>query len=171
MFSINDFVFYSTTGVCQITDIKSENFGNSEAQEYYVLKPLTSNALTYVATHNVSQLANMRRVMTRDEIAGLIHAMPGEKEVWLRDDRQRCEQFNAMLKTGDCHQLVKIIKTLYLERQRKKGSGKRLNWSDNQTMTIAEKLLYEEFSFVMGIPAGEVVLYIRARIPRQSQSI
>jgi RNA polymerase-interacting CarD/CdnL/TRCF family regulator len=59
---------------------------------------------------------------------------------------------------------VKLIRTLYLEKERKKGTGKRLNSTDVKIMTAAEKLLHEEFAVVLGIEPKDVVPHILAQL-------
>jgi RNA polymerase-interacting CarD/CdnL/TRCF family regulator len=171
MFAINDCVFYSTTGVCRITDIRFESFRGSEAQEYYVLKPFfKSNSITYISTADDELLAKIRPILTKDEIYSLIMGMPDAEEIWISDDRERDRAFGTKVRTGDSHDLVQLIKSLYLEKDRKKEQGKKLNTSDFRIMTTAEKLLHEEFAVVLEINVDEVVPFIQARISGLSQS-
>ncbi len=166
MFNINDSVVYNTIGVCKIVDIRTEKFRSAEEQEYYVLKPFfDSNSITYVSTTDEELVAKIRPILTRDEINSLIQGMPEEESIWISDDRERDREYSVKLHSGDCHELVKLIKTLYLEKDRKKGTGKRLNATDTKIMTTAEKLLYDEFAIVLGIKPAEVVSFIQAHIP------
>lgn len=164
MFSIDDYVFYSTHGVCQITDIKSETFGDSGAQEYYVLKPLHTNTLAYVSMTNEALLAKIRPIMTKAEIYSLIQEMPNEEIVWLENNRERNDVFSAKLRTGDSHELVRLIKTIYFEKNQKKEAGKKISATDARIMNAAEKLLYEEFAFVLGMAPEEVLPFIQEQI-------
>ena len=163
MFSINDYVFYGTAGVCQITEIKPENFSGSQ-QDYYVLKPLHANSITYVSTTNETHLAKMRPVLTKSEIIDLIQCMPAIKIAWIKNDSERRLAFVEKLGSGKCRDLVSLAKALYLEKARKKDAGKRLSSSDLQIMSAAEKLLYEEFAFVLQINPDEVPTYIMERV-------
>ncbi len=165
MFAMNDCVFYDTTGVCRIVDIRTERLGGSEAQEYYVLKPIyNQNSITYVCTSDADLLAKMRPILTKEEVHALIQAMPTEEEIWIRDDRDRDREYGARLRTGDSHELMKIIKTLYLEKERKKGTGKRLTTMDTRIMATAEKLLHEEFALVLDIDPKDVVPFISSHL-------
>ena len=165
MLSISDYVFYGTTGVCQITDIRAEKFGDADEQDYYVLSSLNTKSLTYVSTINKAHLSRMRKLLTEEEILELIRKMPDEKYVWPKNDRERNDMFSAKLGSADCQELACMIKGLYLEGERRKKAGKRLNSADTRTMSIAERLLHEEFAFVLGIEPNEVVSFIQKHIP------
>jgi len=166
MFKAGECIVYSTIGVCRIVDIRFEKFRGSEAQEYYVLKPyFDSNSITYVSTSDEELLAKMRPVLTREAIDDLIRNMPHEESIWISDDRERDREYSVKVRSGDSRELVKLIRTLYLEKERKKGTGKRLNSTDLRIMTAAEKLLHEEFAVVLGIEPKDVVPHILAQLP------
>jgi CarD family transcriptional regulator len=164
MFSINDYVVYSTSGVCQIIDRKRANFGTTGEQEYYVLKPLSSNSLIYVSTTNESSMASMRPTMTDDEILELLHSLPERASAWPANEHKRHDIFVAKLQSGSGHELARLITCLHREQKRKSEAGKKLHVSDAKVMAVAEKLLHEEIAFVMGIKMEDVVPFIRERI-------
>ena len=56
--------------------------------------------------------------------------------------------------------MIRLIKTVYLQRQRRVAEGKRLHLADERALQEAERILYEEIAFVMEIPPDEVVAYI-----------
>ena len=164
MFKVNDYVVYGTTGVCQIIDIRKEKdiYSNGEI-EYYVLQPVFNNNMTVMTPVNNEKVL-MREVMTKDEVLSLIAAMPEEETIWINDYRERCDKFKAALKTGECEEWVKLIKTLYLEKKEKTALGKKLMKSDEDIMRAAEKNLYEEFAIALNISPNEVVSYIHNHI-------
>ena len=61
---------------------------------------------------------------------------------------------------------MRLVKTLYLEKISKKEKGKSLSTTDSRIMAIAEKLLYEEFAFVLNIEPKDVILFIQERVPQ-----
>lgn len=165
MFAINDHVFYGTTGVCRIVDVRTERLGGSEAQEYFVLKPVFNPGSTvYISVSDEDLLSKMRPIMTKDEVHRMIATMPVEDDVWIRDDRERDRDFGTRIRSGDTHELVRIIKSIYSEKERKKEEGKKLNAMDTRIMATAEKLLHEEFALVLGIAPKDVVSYISEHI-------
>jgi len=48
------------------------------------------------------------------------------------------------------------------------SKSKRLGTIDSKIMGTAERLLYEEFAFVLGLDAKDVFPFIQARVPRQA---
>jgi len=161
MFKVNDHVFYSSTGVCSISDIRIAKVGGMAERECYVLKPLRdSHSILYVPTDQTDLSSHMRHLMTKDEIMDLIHAMPGEDILLIINERERSKEYYARVSSCDSHDLVRVIKSLHHEQRRRKATGKGLNTTDSRIMTAAENLLHEEFAFVLGIPVKEVHSFI-----------
>jgi len=168
VFKINDYVFYGATGVCRIADLRLVELGGAGGQECYVLKPL-SDATTsiYVPTSNEEILAHIRLVMSKDQIYDLIDQMPEEGTVWISNERERSKAYYAKINSCDSRNLIQLIKTLYIEKNHHSKS-KRLGTIDSKIMGTAERLLYEEFGFVLGINPKEVLPFIQARIPQRA---
>lgn len=119
MFAKNDYIIYGTTGVCKITGIEKKKFNTSAEREYYILKPAYDpNSTIYAPVDN--NIINIRKIMTVKEVYDLIMAMPDNKTIWIDDINLRKEKYNEILKKGDKVELVKLIRTLYLEKQKKK---------------------------------------------------
>lgn len=164
MFKVNDYIVYGLTGVCQITDITKNEISNNETQ-YYVLTPLNNDNLTIkVPVGNKNVL--MRPIITKDGILSLIATMPKTESIWLADDRQRNVNFKTALKSGNHGELIKIIKTLYLEREARAMVGKKLSKTDEAIMNTAEKQLNQEFAIALDISPDEVLPYILEHIPK-----
>jgi CarD family transcriptional regulator len=163
MFKVNDHIAYNSTGVYIIIDIRKERDINGNYTEYYVLKPAFNNNITIkTPVHNSKVL--MRNILTKDEVLALIDAMPEKESIWIKNDRQRYQNFKAALRTGESEEWVKLIKTIYLEKQEKTEQGKKLTKPDEYIMEAAEKNLYEEFAVVLNISPNEVISYILKRI-------
>lgn len=165
MFSVNDTVLYGTDGVCTITDITTRLFGKKKA-EYYVLTPLhQTGSVIYVPADSEVLLRKMRRVLSAEEIRTLIHDIPSEScGEWIADENARRTQFKAILQSGDRRELIRLIKTIYLHGQAQKQNGRKLHHSDEAMMKDAEKLLYNEFSYVLSIKPEEVLPLIMEEI-------
>jgi CarD family transcriptional regulator len=171
MFKINDYIFYSTTGVCRIVDIRAATFDGLEGQKCYVVRPIKdSSSIIYIPVDNDEMLGKMRSVLTKEDICNLIHDMPNETSIEFCDERDHSKEYYSKIGSCDSRELVRIIKTIYLEKIRKKGKGKGkgLNQTENKIMFLAEKLLYEEFAFVLGIEPQQVIPFIRERIPPEN---
>ena len=90
--------------------------------------------------------------------------MPHNESIWIEDINLRKEKYTKILKSGDNKQLVKLIRTLYLEKEKKKVEGKKLYVNDEKIMTNAEKLLHEEFALVLDIKVDEVLPFILGKL-------
>lgn len=158
MFKVSDIVMYGSTGLCRIDDIvKGEHEGIET--EYYVLHPMDSSNLTIrIPVDNTSII--MRPCLTRDEVLSLIATIPEQKIISIKDKKERNNCFKAVLKSGNNKDLIKVIKTLYLERQAKTAVNQKLSKTDEDIMKSAEKQLHDEFAIALNISPDEVGPYI-----------
>lgn len=164
MFRVNDLVLYGSDGICRITEITKRLF-REKTVEYYVLKPVyNKNATLFVPTENEQLTAKMRPALTKEEIRTIIQDMPESEIVWIEDEAERKLRYREILSSGNSHELVKLIKTLYIRQQQQKAIGKKLHMADERFFREAEKLLYNEFAVVLDIPQEEVLPYIRQLI-------
>jgi Transcriptional regulators, similar to M. xanthus CarD len=163
MFKVDDYVVYSTVGVCRIIDIRKEKHVCSNETEYYILQPAYDKSITIKTPTNNSRVL-MRKVITQDDALALIATMSKGKTVWMHNCKQRSEFFKAALRTGRSEELLKIIKMVYLEEKVRTAAGKKVLKVDSDIMKIAEKQLYEEFAIALNLSPDEVVPYIVARI-------
>ena len=169
MFAKNDYIIYGTTGVCKITGIEKKKFNTSAEREYYILKPAYDpNSTIYAPVDN--NIINIRKIMTVKEVYDLIMAMPDNKTIWIDDINLRKEKYNEILKKGDKVELVKLIRTLYLEIQKKKNEGKKLYVGDEKIMSEAQRLLHEEFALVLNIKVDEVLPFILGELEPTEKS-
>lgn len=58
--------------------------------------------------------------MTVKDVYELIRSMPDNEAIWIDDINLRKEKYTDILKKGDTIALIKLIKTLYLEKEKKK---------------------------------------------------
>ena len=54
MYSINDTVLYGANGVCRVSDICQKEFSGT-AKDYYILRPISNEALTIFVPVNFLQ--------------------------------------------------------------------------------------------------------------------
>lgn len=158
MFKVNDYVVYGLTGVCQITDIRKDEYTNGDTQ-YYVLSPADNDNITIMVPTNNPKIT-MRAISTKDQVLSLIESMPEIEATWLDDERKRNADFKAALKSGKNEEWIRIIKTLYLEKERRVAIGKKLTKTDEEILNSAEQKLNQEFALALNISPDEVVSYI-----------
>ena len=150
MFCANDVIQYGGSGVCVIQEIATMRFGRTR-ERYYVLKPLHQNtSVIYVPVDNAQLVAKMRPILTPDEVEALIAQIPAVEPVWIDDINERKLRFEELLRSGDCVELIRLIKSLLLQRERRQADGKALHVSDENCIREAQRLLYDEFAGALG---------------------
>lgn len=166
MFEKNDYIIYGTSGVCKVEDITTMNMdGISKERLYYVLSP-SSQKGGKIFTPVDSEKTLMRRVLTREEASRLIDEIPDIEELWFTNDKQREEKYKECMKSCDCREWIKIIKTLYLRKQERSAQGKKITSTDEKYLRMAEDYLYSELEIPLGIPKEDMERYIAEQIER-----
>lgn len=157
MFQTGDLIIYGSTGVCEVTDIGQSKFPG-EDQLYYTLSPRYSSETIYIP---VDSPVFMRHVISREQAESLIGQIPNVRENTVHGDhRQVAEQYEASLKTHDCTELLRLIKTTYLKTRRCVQSGRKPGQTDQRYLKRAETQLYGELAVALGIQPDEVKGYI-----------
>lgn len=162
MFKITDNIIYGTTGACVIDDIKTENF-KGVATQYYVIRPIYDKNSVIFAPVGKSE-NKMRKILSAEQVYELINSIESTGNLWIENEVERKEKFSELIKKGDRAELVALVRTLYLKREEQQKSGKKLHIADQKAMDSAEKLLYEEFAFVLDIELDQVVPFITKQI-------
>lgn len=160
MFKKNDTVLYGVEGVCIVSEITERQFRN-QILKYYVLKPVYHQGATvFIPVHNEELVSKMKRILSVDEIHQLIQDMPNEDLIWIDNDNQRKERFKEILRNGNRKELIQLIRTVYLKQEELKKVGKKIHTTDDNAFKDAEKILYEEFAYVLNIHKDEVIPFI-----------
>ncbi len=164
MYSIGDKIMYSSFGICKVTAIEKRNL-TGEEQEYYILKLINSDKnIFYVPTNNDMALSKMHPICSKAEVDELISHMNSEGLIWIDNDIRRKEEYSRIIKDADKHEIIRLIKTLYLRRKELAESGKKLRSTDENFLSLAENMLFEEFAYALDIDRSEVVEYIEKHI-------
>ena len=160
MFQVNDMVLYGTNGVCELVGIEKRDCGGRMV-EYYILKPFyTNNSTVFVPVNNEKLTSKMRHVLTKEEIGQMIAEIPGNPSEWITDERERKERFKDIAGRADTFEMIQLIEAL-LEHQREvMERGKKLHIADERMLREAEKMICDEFAYVLGISQEEVPAYI-----------
>lgn len=159
MFKINDYIMYGTTGVCQVSDITKEAIGGFKLKEYYVLTPIyTNNTIIKVPIDN--NKIPMRKIMSKEDISNIIKVISNKDSLWVMDERKRGEAFKSILKSGECEELMTLVKSIYECKNNKNKIGTKVSKNDIEIMQMAEKLINEEFATILNISVDEVPSYI-----------
>lgn len=160
MFQTGDLIIYGSTGVCEVTGVQPSDFPG-ENRLYYTLSPRYSSGTIYTP---VDSPVFMRHVITREQAESLIGQFPNVKETASptspASHRQLAELYEASLKTYDCTELLRVIKTAYLKTRRSIQSGRKPGQTDRHCLKRAETQLFGELAAVLDIRPDEVRGYI-----------
>jgi CarD family transcriptional regulator len=164
MFGVGESFIYGTNGICELTGTREMTVGR-ETRPYYVLTPVFESGSTiYIPVGNEQAAAKMRRLLNAEEIHSLIAKMPGEDSLWIEDKNERKEYCKTALAVGDRISLVRLMKAVFQHKRELASLKKKLHVSDERFLKDAEKMLYDEFAYVLGIKRETVIPYIEARI-------
>lgn len=164
MFSVNQTVSYSVTGVCKIVNIE-HRMVQGEDREFYVLQPVFDpNSTVMVPTENQMLTQKMHPVMSKSEVESLINEIPDEQPVWVENDRERYEAYKSIIQSGDRRGVVGLIKALYLHRKEQIKKGRKLRSGDERIMREAERVLYSEFALALDMKPDEILPFLKDKL-------
>lgn len=160
MFGIGDYVICGNKGVCEVENITTLNIsGVDREREYYILKPLYMNGSTvYVPVDSPKE--SMRKVLKREEAEELIRAIPEIPLLVITNDKLSEQTYKDCIRTNDCEDLVKIIKTIYTRKQKRMKAGRKVTAVDAKYFHMAEENLYGELAVSLDIRRQDVESYI-----------
>lgn len=164
MFEIGEYIVYGNTGVCKVAEkTKMAAPGAKTDKLYYTLEPVYDKGCR-LFTPVDNQKVKMRPVLTQQEADDLIGRIKEIDILWVKDEKNREQIYKDAIRTCNCEELVKIIKTLYLRKEKRLAAGKKVTSSDARYLHLAEESLYGELSVVMGIPKDEMEAFIYNRV-------
>lgn len=164
MFEKGEYIVYGVTGVCQVMDIVTmESESTAKGRLYYVLHPYYQKA-GKIFTPVDNKKMNMRKIIEKEEAYELIDQIPGIESLKVTDDRLCESLYKECIRSCDCRELVKMLKTIYVRMQERLAQGKKITAADERNLKIAEENLYSELSIPLGIPVSQMADYIKERI-------
>ena len=156
---------YGNTGVCKIEDIGPLSIGSSD-KEYYTLVPVYGrNSKLYTAVD--SDKVVIRPIMTKQESDALINEMEEIDALRIGDEKRREEIYKETMRTCDCKEWVRIIKTLYSRKMDRLSRGKKVTSSDERYLQMAEEKLFGELAFSLQMPKEKVGEFIGEKIGKK----
>ena len=170
MFEVGSLVVYGSDGVCRVEKVGPLDM--REAQKdvaYYTLTPLYHGGTIFTP---VDTKVLMRPVTTRAEAEALIAHIPEiQGETGLsHNPRLLHEHYQLSLKSGDCVELVKLIRTVYAKDRRAAGKGRRLGQVDERSRKQAMNMLHGELAVALGLPVDQVEAYIVQTVERAGET-
>ena len=168
VFRIGEKLVCGNKGVCVVENITTLNIsGVDKERQYYILKPLyMAGSTVYVPVDSPKE--SMRSVLTREEAEELISRIPEISLLTITNDKLSEQIYKECLKANRCEELVRIIKTIYLRKQKRIEAGRKITAVDAKYFHIAEENLYGELAVALDMERGEVEGYITTAIDGKS---
>ena len=165
VFQIGDYVICSNKGVCEVENITVLNIsGADKEKEYYILKPLYSAGSTVYVPVDSQKDHTMRKVLERTEAERLIGTIPEIPLLVITNDKMTEQMYKDCMKSNDCQELVKLIKTIHQRKQKRIQAGRKITAVDAKYFHLAEENLYGELAVALDLTREEVSGYITAAI-------
>ena len=164
MFEKGDYIVYGSTGICVIEDITTMDMpGISKDRLYYVMTPYRQ-AGNKIFTPVDNPKMNLRKILSREEVLTLIDEIPSIEQIGIKEEKLREQKYKEYIRSCECKNWIKIMKTLYHRKQERISQGKKVTATDERYFKLAEENLYTEFSISLDISIQEVEEYIAKRL-------
>lgn len=163
MFHTGDLIIYGGEGVCRVTAV-------GPARLYYTLTPVYHKGTVYAPTDGA---VPMRPALNREDALALIRAIPTMQPAQAErpDSRQAAAEYNALLKTYETENLLRLIRMIYCKNEKAIAAGKQYSELDKRFLRRACELLHEELAAALGAKPSEIEGLIRkAAEPEDCQS-
>lgn len=156
MYRIGDCVVCGNKGVCEVENITTLDIsGVDKGREYYILKPrYMAGSTVYVPVDSARE--SMRPVLNREEAEKLIESISQIPLLTIVSDKLAEQAYRDCMKTNRCEEWVRVIKTIYLRKQKRLQSGRKVTAVDAKYGRLAEENLYGELAVALGTGRKEV---------------
>lgn len=160
MFSIGQYVICGNKGVCTVEDITTLDIsGVDKAKKYYILKPkYVASSTVYVPVDSAGN--SMRNILTKEEAEALIRSIPNIPVLEIQNEKLVEQDYKACMKTNCSREWVKLVKTIYLRKQKRLEAGRKETAVDGKYFKIAEDNLYGELAVALKMERSAVGDYI-----------
>ena len=164
MFEMGTMLVHPTYGVCEVVHIGKIDMKNVKDERlYYTLIPLyDGKSKLFIPTD--SESLGLRPVMTKESALELVASLPAMEPIAVQNEKEREKVFKEMIRGGNCEDISRIIKTLYLRKKARLAAGKKAVSLDEKYLFIAREQLYGELAVSLGIEKNGVEDYIAQRI-------
>ncbi|MBQ8093047.1 MAG: CarD family transcriptional regulator [Clostridia bacterium] len=161
--AVGDTVMHPSEGICVVERIEKRLF-NASYVMYYVLKPTQgkSSSTVYLPIERGNSL--LRHLLVKSEIDQIISKSTTCPSLWIDDNKTRKKCFNDLLLEGDYVKLLRMIYDIHTHTDQRISEGKKPCAADEAILEEAERLLHQEFAYVLELPVEEIAGYIENRI-------
>ncbi len=148
MFLPDELVMYGAD-LCKIESIQEQSFFPGQTpRPYYILRPVSrSDSTVYIPCDQGK--SKLRPIMTASEITTLRSRTDGRTLEWIEDRQLRSRTYTQILQQGNPEQILLLIRCLLAKKAELIAHQKKFSVSDEKILAAAEKMVDEEYSFVL----------------------
>lgn len=167
MFEVGDYIIYGSLGVCKVEKIGPMDLdGVPKDKKFYTLSNVyTKGSKVFTPVENNKVF--MRAVISKEEACELVDHLNEIDSILVPDEKHREEIYKEAMKSCDCKEWVRIIKTLYEKKQSRIAEGKKVSTSDDKYLKMAQENLYGELSISLQMEKDQVEEYIVSRVEQR----
>lgn len=163
VFRVGDTVMHPSEGVCTIEELRRMDMSGAQ-RTYYILKPATEKSSSTVYLPVARGNTVLRRLLSKADILDLIHRSREHADLWIADSKQRKEAFTRILSEGNYSKIIRMMQEIHEERARREQDGKKACAADEAILAEAERLLHQEFSYVLHMTLEETAAFVRSEL-------
>ena len=154
MYKEDDYLIYGKQ-VCRV-----EKLEERDGIKYYILRPIKDESLKIQIPTTTDKI---RDIISKEELDKLLEKIP-EIELIDTDKKYLESTYRQLLQNGTHEDLIRIIKTTYLNNQERLAKKKKLTETDKNYFELAEECLYEEFSITLGKDIDATRNYVISKV-------
>jgi len=163
MFQKGDTIVYGSQGVCKVESVGELDISLDKSRLYYTLIPVFMQDTRFYVPIDIGE-NNIRYLLSADEAEKLIDIIPEIEAAWIINEKEREQQYKAAIRSSDCIELVRIIKTLYERKNNRIKDGKKITAVDEKYFRIAKEHLFGELAVSLNKSKDYIEEYIKERI-------
>lgn len=160
MYSVGDYVVKATEGVCKIVAIEPLDIPNTPKDKLYLHLVPVENPTVQLYLPCDTAKEKLRDVTTKEDASNLILRIPDITPVDIPEEKQRDKVYKEALLSGNCEQLVAVIKAIYTRNTKRQIAGKKSGAVDEHFFKTAEDRLYAELAFALNKNKEDMRSYI-----------
>ena len=160
VYRAGDTVMHPSEGVCTITELRRMALSGMLERAYYVLKPTTQKGSSTVYMPVARGNTILRPLLSEQAIRELIHRSGEYAGLWIADSKQRKEAFAHILTEGNYAKIIRMIAEIREQNAKRTLDGKKPCAADEAILAEAERLLHQEFSYVLHMSPEETAAFV-----------
>ncbi|MCM1099387.1 MAG: CarD family transcriptional regulator [Ruminococcus flavefaciens] len=151
-------------GVCVVENITTlDILGVDKERQYYILKPkYQAGSTVYVPVDASGE--SMRRVLKKEEAERLIASIPEIPPLVITNEKLSEQTYRDCLRSGSCEEWVRVLKTIYVRKQKRLQAGRKITAVDAKYSRMAEESLYGELAVVLEINRSDMERYLAGEL-------